>query len=341
MCSDLFNRTSYSYNLFRRFFARTFDFFIYGLFASTIIQILLGRHPDNYSSIEQFFISTFPALIIMLFLEPLLLSKLGTTAGKFIMGLSVYDSEGSKLSYGNALSRTFNVLLQGYGLFIPLVSLITMILCAKDLAQGNPLYYDKGYSYIAEEIHPLRYALLFLSEIALTFGIGSLLGMMLLSAPNDTNNITLSEFAENFNHYTNFIGMNVEMLEDGTIIDTLAQNGVVVETSSIYYFPKFEYTEQDGKLTSIGFTVDYQKGDMTVSSYFSFIQLTAFALNYQDLTFYGKDFIANTDDVIFTYEVEQTGYFYSESLDVFVVDNGFSENSDYPPIKINFLAEIK
>lgn len=65
-------------------------------------------------------------LLLMLFLEPAMLAKFGTTPGKWLLGLSVQDYEEQKLDYEAALKRTWQVLWYGWGLNIPFYRLIRL-----------------------------------------------------------------------------------------------------------------------------------------------------------------------------------------------------------------------
>ncbi|KRE44297.1 RDD family protein [Paenibacillus sp. Soil724D2] len=68
------------------------------------------------------------AMIILLGwipLESLLLSKVGTTPGKFIFGVKVRNPDGSKLSLRQACKRSFLVWWRGEAAGVPIIYLIT------------------------------------------------------------------------------------------------------------------------------------------------------------------------------------------------------------------------
>ena len=104
----------------RRFFARSLDWSIYSWLWSLLAARFLPLEgtAEAASSILGWCI----ALLLMLALEPLLLSRFGTTPGKWILGLRVSDVYGEKLTYDQALRRTWWVLLQGMGLNFYLVN---------------------------------------------------------------------------------------------------------------------------------------------------------------------------------------------------------------------------
>lgn len=140
----------------RRLFARTFDILCY----TAILLILQALSTEPFLFVEDnivrlfvitecYFIhllewaSLYPwwlwsnilfiggdtvlcVLLLMLFLEPAMLVKFGTTPGKWLLGLSVQNYEEQKLDYGAALERTWQVLWYGWGLNIPFYRLIRL-----------------------------------------------------------------------------------------------------------------------------------------------------------------------------------------------------------------------
>jgi uncharacterized RDD family membrane protein YckC len=66
-------------------------------------------------------------LFLWNFVEAFLLSTWGTTLGKWLLGTSVRDIRGNKLTYNAALSRSFQVWIKGLGLGIPIISFLTII----------------------------------------------------------------------------------------------------------------------------------------------------------------------------------------------------------------------
>ena len=96
----------------RRYWARTLDFMLCVL----LIDWVMSVYPywDHLSVIFK------PAA--MLLLEPLCLSLFATTPGKAIFGIRVTNVEEGRLSYNEALSRTWTVMWEGEALRIPIVA---------------------------------------------------------------------------------------------------------------------------------------------------------------------------------------------------------------------------
>ena len=89
---------------------------------------------------------------LLVLIEPLLLARFGTTAGKWCMGITVTRPDGERLSYGEALERTAAVWLYGAGLGISIVEL-----CVQ-LPQLPPLYERRGAGVGERQHRALRRA---------------------------------------------------------------------------------------------------------------------------------------------------------------------------------------
>ena len=76
----------------RRFFARVLDDLLYTALWLAFLLLICNVNP-SYG-----LLNTLMSLLMMLFLEPLLLHLWGTTPGKWVMGLSVTDSDGGRLT---------------------------------------------------------------------------------------------------------------------------------------------------------------------------------------------------------------------------------------------------
>lgn len=110
-----------------RYFARMTDLFSFSLVGNFIFALVA---PSSYYFIY-YYIPELLFGVIMLFLwnfvEAFLLSTWGTTLGKWLLGTSVRDIRGNKLTYNAALSRSFQVWIKGLGLGIPIISFLTII----------------------------------------------------------------------------------------------------------------------------------------------------------------------------------------------------------------------
>ncbi len=141
----------------RRYWARSFDLSLY----STVLSLLL------YDFIHREGISALLILPSMLFIEPLLLSLLGTTPGKAIFGIQVTDLDGSRLDYQTALDRTWTVMWEGMAMNIPLVRLYFQYKSLQTVEQDYPLSWEDDSELTFRDDKMWRFILLCLCYLAL------------------------------------------------------------------------------------------------------------------------------------------------------------------------------
>lgn len=77
------------------------------------------------------------------FIEPVMLSTWGTTPGKALLNIRLRKADGSKPSYGAALSRAFSVWAGGLGLGIPLIAFFTQLNAYNKLNKDGITSWDK------------------------------------------------------------------------------------------------------------------------------------------------------------------------------------------------------
>lgn len=112
----------------RRYFARAIDI---ALFSGLLLLFRINIPPIRIAeTIDIGFFLEFPMYLIV---DILMLTYFGTTVGKFILGIQLSDRTGSKLTFHQVLKREVMVWFYGYGLNIPIVSLITMLRSVNDL----------------------------------------------------------------------------------------------------------------------------------------------------------------------------------------------------------------
>lgn len=76
-------------------------------------------------------------------LEAVLLAVIGTTPGKWLLGVRLTDSEGQALTFTDALGRAFHVWWRGIGAGIPYVMVITMVSAKKRLERTGTTPWDQ------------------------------------------------------------------------------------------------------------------------------------------------------------------------------------------------------
>ncbi|MBE6034475.1 MAG: RDD family protein [Clostridiales bacterium] len=133
----------------RRFFARMLDLSLYSLIWHAFTALVLNRNIENNFFIS--LINSFVMIGIMLLLEPILLSKCGTTLGKLVFGLIVRDLNGRKLTYKQGWHRTFGIFRKGMGYNIPLYDLLIMANCYDKCKTQKLLPWEKNILYTIKD----------------------------------------------------------------------------------------------------------------------------------------------------------------------------------------------
>lgn len=121
-----------------RYLARIIDFWIIFIVLDTIIYLL-----------DMQFINDLDEIIRLGFLfgvnfviESILISDFGTTPGKKLLGISVKNYDGTKLSFWTAFKRCVLVFAVGEGALIPFISLFALIYSYNKLKDNKQTYWD-------------------------------------------------------------------------------------------------------------------------------------------------------------------------------------------------------
>jgi uncharacterized RDD family membrane protein YckC len=136
------------YHPWRRFFARLIDMAILGDFIIPLLVfclIFLSAHTAGTiaKALENPITLGFVVLGLLILIEPVLLSTWGNTPGKWLFGISLRTTDGDKLSFGEALRRSINVVIRGFAFGIPIVSLITLYLASRRLTKTGATSWDR------------------------------------------------------------------------------------------------------------------------------------------------------------------------------------------------------
>lgn len=179
----------------RRYFARMLDIEVYTLIWGVITGLVFHWHIERLSLIGIF--NAFIPIIIMILLEPLLLSKWGMTIGKFIFGLVLRDLDGENITYKQGLSRTFLVFRKGLCYDIPLFNLIVLLTRYEDCKAHKILPWEEGFSYSIKDRKVRRiFAMIFIFILTISMQICVDLRTEM---PIHTGALTPKEYYENCN----------------------------------------------------------------------------------------------------------------------------------------------
>lgn len=123
-----------------RYWARTLDLLSFAIFIGIVIGVV---DPKILELIPETLLG-FVIILAYNFTEPAMLATFGATPFKALLRVRVRNHDGSKLSYFQALRRTFSVLVFGQGLGIPIVALITSIASYSRLTNHHTTRWDEA-----------------------------------------------------------------------------------------------------------------------------------------------------------------------------------------------------
>lgn len=246
--------------LWQRFFARYLDVTLYHAFWVTLLPLLgynLFRNRNGGAMLVQVL-----SLLTMFFLEPLLLHIFAATPGKWLFVLRVTDGDGGKLTYEAALNRTAFVFWYGIRLDLPVLRLVRLYKCAEDEQAGKALPWEADSEQTVCDRHGWRFAAAALLAIAVM--AGAVLGVLLPIGTVHRGDLTVAQFAENYNAIQRQLG------SEGIELDASGcwKAESVFETSggtTTYMFrdryPQFEYETENGILTAVIYRLESGTGN--------------------------------------------------------------------------------
>lgn len=264
---------------FRRYFARSLDFFLYNVLFMLFCQLVLRINVASGHPALKICTGFLVPLGLTLLLEPLMLHFFCTTPGKFLFGLKITRGDGSPLGLGEAFSRTMGVLVRGMGLNIPVITTITQGYSLYQIYKGRPLgwdydldavaywdgtrpgrsYWDSGKSYLK---------IILAGVLAVVCCYTLFLGETQAMAPIHQGDMTVSQFVENFNDTRRFRLQSDQRLDslltnDGTFEKTPVPDNVIVidpfgEAPALVFDFDVEVTENGELLRKVSFSHSFE-----------------------------------------------------------------------------------
>lgn len=232
---------------FRRYIARLIDL---NLLIATVhfLFFFVLRFRFAVELLEH--IITIGCVLLSIPLNALLLSRFGTTPGKWLMGIRVLSCNGNHMSFADAKNREWNVLRYGYGFHLPIYTYIRLIKSYKEYINTyeNEWYGDSEIIY--EDWTKFRKIMA--AIVAVIYVILVLFtGFDKIKPKYRGENITISQFSKNYNYIYN-------VLNDGQGL-RLATNGEWQMDNDVIYvgfeqLSQFQY-EQEGEYIS---TIRYE-----------------------------------------------------------------------------------
>lgn len=279
----------------RRFFARSLDGGIY-----TLLWMAFWGLVMNVNFLDRGLLGDcldfLMVLVLNLLLEPLFLSRLGTTPGKWIMGLRVTDYEDGRLTYEEAMTRTKKVLWRGVGLNLPVVNVVCVWTSRDACLRGETLYWEEESLLVLRDERKGRFALWGAACLVIA-GLQLLFAQLALLPPN-RGDLTVAEFAENYNSYAAFyaVDTNRALTPEGTWEEKQdPYDHVTIAFQDGDTVPHFQFQEEEEIVTGVSFTIDV-KNRRAVLSYQDEMKLAAMAfLMAQPGSTFSREIHAITD----------------------------------------------
>ena len=248
----------------RRFFARSFDLLLCGALWNAVLGLGLNINVLNRAAGWQI-VDGVVELVLLLLLEPLFLSLMGATPGKWLLGLRVTDQNDQRLSYQAAFTRTCWVLWKGMGFQIVIYDLVRLWKSYQACQAGETLEweYESDSVLTLRDERPWRSAAL-AAAFALVIGI-QVLTARTAGMPRNRGAITVAEFCENYNRLAAYYEVETGYYLDsqGSWLAEEQESGVfVIQLGGELAPPEYRFTEEDGVMTGMEFTVTLENSDV-------------------------------------------------------------------------------
>ena len=243
-----------------RLFARCFDLGLYYFIGIAVLvwgfHIQIGVQGNGRAAVLLCLESVI-AVVLMLAVEPLMLSSWGTTPGKWLLGMGITGLDGEKLSYGEAARRTWQVVLHGMGLNIPFLNLYCLWRSDNKLMAGEELVWERDsvQHHRAKEGQTAKYFFrLAVAALAIAAGSTSLRTVQ-TDVVVHTPNLTVARFAENYNSLG---GGEPALLEDGTDVNDGRREPL-----------NLQYEVRDGRLAGVRMEVHRSGKDIEAYDFYT------------------------------------------------------------------------
>lgn len=259
----------------RRYFARILDISFYTYFVVVFQAFVLNTNMLSRSTFGNL-LDTYLAILIMIIVEPVLISKLGTTLGKWILGLSVTGVEGQPLSYLDALSRTVTVFWRGLGLNIPIYNLVRLWRGYTDCEAGETLDWECDSVIHLKDRKKWRTALYITVSFMLI--VMQIFTFVIAAMPRNRGALTIAEFSENYNQFASYYKLETQTgLSASGNWETQQSKAQEVFYMGDYFPPNYTYTVDRGYMTGMQFEREIRDNNAWITPYNNEIVLSILA----------------------------------------------------------------
>ena len=233
----------------RRFFARMLDVYIMTVPMHLLLTLAFRANVSDFGGFLDWILGL-AAWVLLIPVEAFLLSRLGTTPGKWLMGLRLEHISGRLLPFGEAAERTCSVLLRGEGLTIPFYGLWRNWKSYQAVMDGDGAEWDSDTVIIAQDFRWWRPAA-YCAAYALIAGVLVVSALVPAMPVHRGAELTVEEFVENYNALARFHDVNsaYTLQSDGTFLRTSSYNVIVVGDDEEP--APLQFTVEDGYLKEI------------------------------------------------------------------------------------------
>lgn len=210
----------------RRFIARIVDTTIVTLIGNAILKI--GFRINTGLSMQTLMYCEIIFWLFELMIEPLLLSTIGTTPGKWIMGIKVRDMKTKgKLEIKQSYTRALKLAWHGFGFMIPIFTLYKRGVSYFRCRMNDTMPWDAGIDVELDDDRQTRIALCVIAVILLNVGDEFIAKQAML--PQNKGDITYEQFRENLVEIMKYTGYTGDILDNYKV--TTGSNGFVSSVS--------------------------------------------------------------------------------------------------------------
>ena len=210
----------------RRFIARIVDTTIVTLIGNAILKI--GFRINTGLSMQTLMYCEIIFWLFELMIEPLLLSTIGTTPGKWIMGIKVRDMKTKgKLEIKQSYTRALKLAWHGFGFMIPIFTLYKRGVSYFRCRMNDTMPWDGGIDVELDDDRQTRIALCVIAVILLNVGDEFIAKQAML--PQNKGDITYEQFRENLVEIMKYTGYTGDILDNYKV--TTGSNGFVSSVS--------------------------------------------------------------------------------------------------------------
>ncbi len=276
----------------RRFFARTIDYAIISAVLNFLLITVFRIRPITQGILTLISIIEVAASVLIL---SAFVHFLGTTPGKWAMGIYVGSIFEERITYSDAIRREIKVFVFGCGLNIPGISLWRYYKSYKKDASGEGNRWNEYTEFYYSDWTVARKALgTILAVVAATLSAVNALENALPQYRGDV--ITVAQFAENYRDYEKALGIDSKYVlgNEGKWIQQYDSSGVIVSVQGENFDQNradFMYSyDSSGKLYKISYTDSWEDGQFLSAAIPYYCHTAAIALigsrpgaGYQDL----------------------------------------------------------